>query len=250
MFTNELLESFLASRPQGISHNTITLYRFALSRFIGYPLTSEGINSYLNSLSCQNGKHNYYRVIKTLCHWLHRGGHISVNPVEYVSAPRRQKKLLPAITREQLAVLIDQCHCERDKALISFLWYSGTRLNEAANAKANDFDWQEGTVVILGKGNRYRKALAGNGLVREWFSTHDSFEISRAGIMTMLKRLSKASGIKCNPHSFRRGMCVHNLKSGLSTRIVQSLGGWESITMVERYSKSLSFEDAHENRVE
>ena len=83
-----------------------------------------------------------------------------MNPVEYVSAPRRQKKLLPAITKEQLEVLLDHCHCERDRALISFLWYSGTRLNEAANAKAKDFDWQEGTVVILGKGNRYRKALA------------------------------------------------------------------------------------------
>ena len=121
LFTKELLESFLSSRPQGISHNTVTLYRFALSRFIGYPLTPEGINSYLNSLSCQNGKHNYYRVIKTLCHWLHRGGYLSVNPVEYVSAPRRQKKLLPAITKEQLEVLLDHCHCERDRALISGL---------------------------------------------------------------------------------------------------------------------------------
>ena len=53
-----------------------------------------------------------------------------------------------------------------------------------------------------------------------------------------------ATDIKCNPHSFRRGMATHNLKSGLSTRIVQALGGWESIVMVERYSKSLSFDDA------
>ena len=34
------------------------------------------------------------------------------------------------------------------------------------------------------------------------------------------------------------------MKSGLSTRVVQALGGWESIAMVERYSKSLSFSDA------
>jgi site-specific recombinase XerD len=81
-------------------------------------------------------------------------------------------------------------------------------------------------------------------VVKEWFSSHDSFEISRSGIMTMLKRLSKETGIKCNPHSFRRGFAIHNLRSGLSTRIVQSLGGWESIVMVERYSRSLSFEDA------
>jgi hypothetical protein len=41
-----------------------------------------------------------------------------------------------------------------------------------------------------------------------------------------------------------QGLCVHNMKIGLSTRIVQALGGWEQITMVERYSKSLTFDDA------
>jgi hypothetical protein len=40
--------------------------------------------------------------------------------------------------------------------------------------------------------------------------------------------------------------CTPNteLTGGLSTRVVQSLGGWESIAMVERYTKSLTFDDA------
>jgi len=60
----------------------------------------------------------------------------------------------------------------------------------------------------------------------------------------MLKRLAKETGIHYNAHSFRRGFCVHNVKSGLSTRVVQALGGWEQISMVERYSKPLTFDDA------
>jgi integrase/recombinase XerD len=177
---------------------------------------------------------------------LHRGGYLSVNPVEYVSPPRRQKKLLPAIGKEQLDTILAHCHCERDKVVLNLLWYSGIRLSEAANVKAKDFDWQEGTVVVLGKGNRYRKALAGNGIVRKWFSAHDSFEINKGGAQTMLKRLKAETGIQCNAHSYRRGFCVHQVKSGLSTRVVQSLGGWENLTMVEKYSKSLSFDDAVE----
>jgi len=51
------------------------------------------------------------------------------------------------------------------------------------------------------------------------------------------------TGIHCNPHSFRRGFAVHLVKSGLSTRVVQSLGGWETIAMVERYTRSLDFDD-------
>jgi site-specific recombinase XerD len=118
--------------------------------------------------------------------------------------------------------------------LISFLWHSGARLSEAVNVKAKDFNWQEGTVVVLGKGNRYRKCLAGNNLVGEWFSTHDSFEISKGGAQTMLKRLEAETDIQCSAHSFRRGFCIHQLKSGLSTRVVQAQslpiqdepGGW------------------------
>ncbi|MFC2003552.1 tyrosine-type recombinase/integrase [Chloroflexota bacterium] len=60
----------------------------------------------------------------------------------------------------------------------------------------------------------------------------------------MLKRLKAESGIACNAHSFRRGFCVHQIKSGLFTRVVQALGGWENIIMVEQYSKSLCFDEA------
>jgi len=118
------------------------------------------------------------------------------------------------------------------------------RISEAVNAKASDFNWEEGTVVVLGKGNRYRKCLARNGLVRQWFNEHESFEITKDGAQTMLKRLKAESGIPCNAHSFRRGFRVHQIKSGLSTRVVQALGGWQNITMVEQYSKSLSFDEA------
>ena len=164
--------------------------------------------------------------------------------MEKVSPPKTQKKLLAALSKEQLDVLLAHCHCERNKALISFLWYSGVRVSEAARVRAKDFNWDEGTVVVLGKGNRYRKALAGNSVVRRWFSEHDSFGLTSEGIQTVLKILSRETGIRCNPHSFRRGFAVHLVKSGLSTRVVQTLGGWESIAMVERYTKSLDFHDA------
>ena len=244
VFTSQLLNEFIISRSSGTSPKTITLYHYALDRFIGYPLTPEGINSYLNSLSCHNGKHNYYRVIRTLCRWLYRSGRIADNPIEKVSPPRRQKKLLPAISKEQLDTILAHCQCERDKAILNLLWYSGMRVSECAGVRAKDFDWEEGTVIVLGKGNRYRKALAGNGIVKDWFSTHDSFDITTRGIKTMIQRLSHESGIKFSAHALRRGMAIHNLKQGLSTRVVQALGGWENLTMVEQYSKCLSFDDA------
>ena len=158
--------------------------------------------------------------------------------------PRRQKKLLPAISKDQLDILVNHALTDRDKVTLNLLWYSGMRLSEAANVKAKDFNWEEGTVIVLGKGNRYRKALAGNGMVKDWFREHDSLSITTDGISTMLKRLGKATGIKCNPHSFRRGFAVHQVKSGLSIKVIQALGGWESPDMVSHYAASLTFDEA------
>lgn len=151
---------------------------------------------------------------------------------------------MPAISKEQLDILVNHAITDRDKVILNLLWYSGMRLSEAANLKAQDFNWEEGTVIILGKGNRYRKALAGNGVVRDWFSTHDSLEMTTYGIQTMLQRLGRATGIRCNAHSFRRGFCVRNVKLGLSNKVIQSLGGWETPDMVSHYAASLTFEDA------
>jgi site-specific recombinase XerD len=227
-----------------LSKRTIEFYRYTLTNFIGYTLSPDGVSSYPKSLTCKNAKSRFYQSFKILFRWLQRNGYISENPIDRVSPPKVQKKLLSAITEEQLQILLEYCQNDRDVALISFLWHSGLRVSEAARVRAKDFNWDEGTVIILGKGNRYRKALAVDDIVKDWFSEHDSFGLTAEGIQTVLKILSRETGIHCNPHSFRRGFAAHQTKSGLSTRVVQSLGGWESIAMVERYTKSLTFDDA------
>lgn len=60
----------------------------------------------------------------------------------------------------------------------------------------------------------------------------------------MLKRLQKQAGIKANPHSFRRAFAIELRKRGVDSLTVQYLGGWESLDMVERYSKAAKQEIA------
>ena len=83
-FTKDLLDKFLSSRASGTSPKTFRIYHLALDRFIGYPLSHQGINAYLNSLTCGNAKHNYYRCIKTLCRWLYHTDQLQNNPIEKV----------------------------------------------------------------------------------------------------------------------------------------------------------------------
>jgi hypothetical protein len=71
-FTTELLGKFITSRPQGASSKSIESYHYTLDNFVGYPITPEGISSYLASLSCHNGKAKFYSCLRALCNWLER----------------------------------------------------------------------------------------------------------------------------------------------------------------------------------
>jgi site-specific recombinase XerD len=177
---------------------------------------------------------------------LRKRGYVPENPITKVSCPKTTKKLLPVVAKKQLDTLMPDAKNERDKALLQLLSRSGMRLSEAMKVRSSDFDWEGGTVTVLGKGSKYRKCLFGREYITAWFQAHDSLDIGIEGIKTLLRRLGSECRMKCSPHAFRRGFCTDLLRSGLSTRVAQSLGGWEDLEMVERYSKSLSFEDALE----
>ncbi len=243
------IDDFLASRRQGLSMRTLEFYRDTLYQAIDIELTPKGINNWLTNLDCGNAKLSYYRAIKVFCNWLYKSKKIVKNPISLVDKPKVSKKLLPAITKEQLVTLIYATNNLRDVCILRLLFDSGCRLAEVVGIKDTDFTWDEGTVTVIGKGNKQRKApftKETGDLLKKWFSEHKTFELNRAGIQTMLARLEQKTGIPCNAHCFRRGFAIYQLKKGLSTRVVQSLGGWESIAMVAKYSEQLSQEDALE----
>jgi integrase/recombinase XerD len=243
------VDEFLASRRQGLSIRTFEYYRDILYRLIGTDLTPKDINNYLSSLNVGNAKLNHYQVIKVFCNWLCRTKKITKNPIDLVDRPKTSKKLLPAITKEQLATLIKSLDNLRDVCILRLLFDSGIRLSELVGIKDIDFDWDKGTVTVIGKGDKQRKAIFTKDtgeLLKQWFSEHETFELNKSGVQSKLKRLEIKTGIDCNPHAFRRGFANNQFKQGLSTRVVMSLGGWSDIKQVEKYSKQFSQEDALE----
>ena len=156
---------------------------------------------------------------------------------------------MPAITTNQLVALLTYVDNPRDECLLRLLFDSGCRLSEVVGIKDSDFDWDKGTVIVIGKGNKQRKApfteATGKHLQR-WFREHETFELNKYGVQTMLRRLKIKTGIVCNPHTFRRGFTNTLFRKGKSTKVVMSLGGWSDIKQVEKYSKQFSQEDALE----
>jgi integrase/recombinase XerD len=247
----DLLTAFIRYRREGLSLRTIEFYESCLTPFIkGYPITSEGINRFLSSLTCGNARLNYYKAITVFIHWLLRMGHIKDNPLAQVDKPKSAKRLLPSVTEKEIDILISAANNLRDKCIISLLADSGMRLTELINIKAGDIDWSTYTITIIGKGNKQRRAPFTERtakLLQTYLADNHNqgniWDMNRYGIQTMLRRLGNKIGIRCNAHSFRRGFACNLHRKGLSTLDIMHLGGWEDLDMVLKYTRSVTFED-------
>jgi integrase len=158
---------------------------------------------------------------------------------------------MPSLTETQVELLISTSETLRDKCIVRLLFDSGMRLTELTNIKQPDINWDSYTITIVGKGNKQRKAPFTERsavLLREWLSQYcpnggNVWGLNRRGIQAMIKRLDQKTGIKCNPHSFRRGFACNLHRRGLSTLDIMHLGGWSDLSMVLRYTRSITFDD-------
>ena len=247
-----LLTKFLGSRRQGISPRTIEFYESCLKPFArGYNLTPEDINRFLADLKCGNAKHAYFRAIRAFCNWGTRQGYLKDNPIERVDAPKPSKEILPSLTMQQVEYLINLADNLRDKTIISLLADSGMRLNKLAHIRCTDIDWGNYTITVRGKGNKQRKAPFTErtaNLLRQWLPNNSTgsniWHIQPHGIQIMLSKLEQNSGLKCNPHTFRRTFASNLHRAGMDIEHIMRLGGWESLDMVLRYTRSVKFEDS------
>jgi site-specific recombinase XerD len=174
------------------------------------------------------------------------------NPILSVDPPKVEKKILPSLTIEQVAYLIDQVESVRDKAIISLFADSGLRLSELAAIKSEDIAWDNRLIKVRCKGNKEALAVFGKKTemyLKKWLNMYNAnggciWDTNRNGIEEMLKQLKAKTGLPCNAHTFRRTFASILAKRGVDRLHIMRLGRWESISMVERYTRSVRFEDS------
>jgi len=179
---------------------------------------------------------------------------------------RAQKQLIGFLYPDEILKVF---HCVnlikkngfRDYTILHLLEDSGARASEIATLNLDYFDPQNNTLIILGKGNRYRQIELGQRTVQliKRYSTqyrikpkplyqHRLFinqrgeEITRHGIYRICKKyLQKALDpkrlININPvHSFRHSCAVSLLLSGKSLTDIQNRLGHEDIQSTTIYT--------------
>ncbi len=250
---------FLQSREaMNCSPGTLRLYRFVMERFHSKVSLKKAkasvIECYLLGIPSRGvslgNRHAHYRVLKTFFRWLESEYDIQ-SAMRNVRPPILPKLILPSLSRDQVRTLIDKSGNSRDRAIIALATESGLRVAELAAVKVEDIDWGTRTVKILGKGRKESYAPFGTlseQYLKDWISRYNPsgniWGISKSGIQMMLRRLEQETGLPCNPHTFRRTFACLLRKAGVDTLTIKDLGRWESVDMVERYTRSVCFHDS------
>lgn len=253
--TRNYFTLFLQSREvKAVSTGSLNFYKVKLGRFLRElnPDTADrqAIERFLLQFNNPGNRHAYYRVIKTFFNWREQSFGVP-NPMKHMSAPRLGKLILPSLDREQVIILLKSTPSVRNKAIIALFTESGLRLAELTHIEPDDINWERRVVQTIGKGKKEAYAPFGElteKYIMAWLAQYtpngNIWGLNEWGITSMLRRLGESTGIKCNPHVFRRTFACLLRKAGIDIMTIKDLGRWESLEMVQRYTRSVDFNDS------
>jgi len=266
-----LTEAFLISRQAaGSATQTYIFYQQQLGHFVRslsesatiLDLTPETIESYLAQRRQEvspRSVHAAWRAIRALCNWLDtRREHYPqwTNPVSRIAAPQLPHTKLPPIERDDLAAMLRACsghtfYADRDRAVLLVLASSGLRASEFLALNQEDIDLHTGIVrVRCGKGGKSRVTIIspqarlaitdylGHLVHRDpsqplWWGRKGP--LSHNGLGAILTRRAVEVGVPApSPHDFRRRW-ASDMVPKLGPWVVQALGGWAGMEIVEQY---------------
>jgi site-specific recombinase XerD len=249
-------DKFMQSRKASNSTSgTLRYYKFKVKRFLDSlnpdTATLNDIERFLMQFQNSGNRHAYFRAIRAFYNWREEIFNLK-NPIVKMKAPKVPKLIMPTLKLEEILKLISEAVSVKDKAIISLFTESGMRLSELSNIKLSDINWNDHTIRVMGKGRKERDVTftqISENYLRQMMkeSKHESNNIwntTERAIVGSLKRLEEKTGLKCNPHVFRRSFATIMKSKGVDIAIIRQLGGWESLAMVERYTRSFGFTDA------
>lgn len=123
----------------------------------------------------------------------------------------------------------------RDTAIIRVFLDTGVRLSELATMERVGQN-----IRVLGKGRKTR-VLAVSPTTNEWLDHCADlglfpWDMLAKSIQRMIIRRSTRAGVRMSPHSLRHRFVDQALRKGIAVNDLQTLMGWTSPAMVERYA--------------
>lgn len=253
-----------AKRMEGLSHNTIIGYERELSIFDDFVkkpavmISTPDIRNYLSSR--ENLKvgtiQKKLSIIRTFFSWLVDEEALIRNPANKIKGLKQPKRLPKSMTTTELEMMREGCRDYRDRAILEVMYSTGCRLSEISSMKERDIDWNTGSIVIIGKGNKERIVYLNSRAkfylkhyIKEKRENEDDCEylftttrrpwrqLQNKSIQDLIKKIAQKAGIDRNvhPHMLRHTMATLAMDSGIELGDLQQLLGHESANTTLRY---------------
>ncbi|MGU9977631.1 MAG: tyrosine recombinase XerC [Candidatus Oxydemutatoraceae bacterium WSBS_2016_MAG_OTU14] len=185
---------------------------------------------------------------------------IKNNPLEFVKLPRADKKLPQTLTIEQVAQLVDfssnDIFDNRDIAMIELAYSSGLRLSELVTVRLDQMSLAQGSIQVIGKGNKQRNLPVGKHAckaIQRWLDLRDQKwkisddtlfigchgkRLTRRAVQNRFEKLAirRGLGLHLTPHMLRHSFASHMLESSGDLRAVQELLGHADIGTTQIYT--------------
>ena len=201
--------------------------------------------------------------LKIFFRFLAGKGEIKRDPTEALSLPRIERYLPETLNEIQVEQLLNGIDTKvplglRDRAMIELLYASGLRISELAGARLENFYPEEGTIRVIGKGNKTRIVPVGRKacealacylsterprLIKrrsgsEIFLSERGTKLTTARIWQIVKEKARHAGLEKNiyPHLLRHSFATHLLSNGADLRIIQEMLGHADISTTQVYT--------------
>jgi site-specific recombinase XerD len=200
--------------------------------------------------------------LRSMFRWLEEDDQVAEDPFRGARIRIRMPKRLPrVIARADLRRLLLHEQPPSFADLTAYvatelLFATGMRVSELAGLLDAAVDVDDGTITIIGKGNRQRRVYVPDdikSLLRDYRtardrspSTADTFLVNSRGDAAspqMIRRLVRLHGERSEvrdrvtPHMFRHSVATYLLEEGVDIRYVQRLLGHRSISTTEMYTQ-------------
>jgi integrase/recombinase XerD len=182
------------------------------------------------------------------------------NVLKDIKLLKERKTVIKPFSPVQIEKLLRQPNMKsfsgvRDYTMMLLMLDTGIRISELLSIKKEHVNFENNSILILGKGNKERFIPIGTFLKKqlmEWihqvddceylFITRHEDQLTRR---MFHKRLAdygvkaKIEGVRVSPHTFRHTFAMNYLKNGGNIYYLQSILGHSTLVMVQRYLRCI-----------
>jgi site-specific recombinase XerD len=185
-----------------------------------------------------------------LADWLEERGYVQHNPAASIRKVREPKRLIAALTPDQVTALLAQPDRGlfvglRDFCFILTLLDTGIRLSEGLDLQLERVDLEDGLARVIGKGDKERDVGFSARLNAELriYAIKREAAMAPKAVQRRVRRYGEQAGIRgvrVSPHTLRHTYALNFVRAGGDPFTLQKVLGHTSLATTRRYCELAS----------